>query len=188
MNSATTEHRSTDGKTPTSVMLLRNPLDFIAEDHLRLRTMCRELDRLAEDTQIEDCAIAVMIEYLKKELPLLLADEDQDLIPMVLSRAEPEDELPKLIARLVQEHAAIGSHLKAVTGGLAGVILATELSGQLRDAMRELASATRRHLILENAILLPLARARLSEEDLHELRSAMLQRRGLDGLFSTRSP
>ncbi len=185
MNSATTEHRSTDGKTPTSVMLLKDPLDFIAEDHFRLRTMCGELDRLAEETQIEDCAIAIMIEYLIKELPLLLADEDQDLIPMVLSRAEPEDELPKLVARLEKEHAAIGAHLESVNSGLASVILAKELSDQLRTAMRDLARATRRHLILENAILLPLAKARLTEEDLHELRSAMLRRRGLANLFST---
>ncbi|WP_299775853.1 hemerythrin domain-containing protein [uncultured Tateyamaria sp.] len=188
MNSATTEHRTTDGKTPTSVMLLRNPLDFIAEDHLRLRTMCGELDRLVEATGIEDGAITVMIENLNKELPLLLADEDHDLIPKVLSRAEPEDELPKLIERLEQEHAVISAHLKTATTGLAALVPATDMSDQLREAMRNLASATRRHLTLENAVLLPLARARLTKEDLHELRSATLRRRGLADLFSPQSP
>ncbi|OSQ49765.1 hemerythrin domain-containing protein [Marivita geojedonensis] len=185
MKSITTDQRSIDGKTPTNVMLLKNPLDFIAEDHLRLRAMSAELDRLAEATTIEGPAISEMIEYLEHELPLLLADEDDDLMPRILSRAEPEDELPKLAKRLEKEHSDISDHLKAVTSGLAGLALATSLSDTLRTSMIELANAARRHLILENAVLLPLAKARLTEEDLHALRSAMLKRRGLESLFAT---
>ncbi len=185
MKSTTTDHRSIDGKTPTSVMLLKNPLDFIAEDHLRLRAMCAELDRLAETTTIEGTAFTGMIEYLENELPLLLADEDDDLMPRILSRAEPEDELPKLAERLDKEHSAIADHLKAVTSGFAGLAPATSISDKLRTSMHDLADAARRHLILENAVLLPLAKARLTEDDLHALRSAMLKRRGLEGLFAT---
>lgn len=185
MKSITTDHRSIDGKTPTSVMLLKNPLDFIAEDHLRLRAMCIELDRLAETPIIEGPAISGMIEYLEHELPLLLSDEDDDLMPRILSRAEPEDELPKLVERLEKEHSEIAGHLKAVTSGLAGLALATSISDVLRTSMRDLADAARRHLILENAVLLPLAKARLTEEDLQALRSAMLKRRGLESLFAT---
>lgn len=185
MKSVTTDHRSIDGKTPTSVMLLKNPLDFIAEDHLRLRAMCAELDRLAETTTIEGAAISGLIEYLEHELPLLLSDEDDDLMPRLLSRAEPEDELPKLAKRLEKEHSEIADHLKAVTSGLAGLALATAMSDALRNSMRSLANAARRHLILENAVLLPFAKARLTEEDLRALRSAMLRRRGLENLFAS---
>ena len=185
MKNITSDHRSIDGKTPTSVMLLKNPLDFIAEDHLRLRAMCAELDRLAQTTTIEGPAISGVIEYLEHELPLLLADEDDDLMPRILSRAEPEDELPKLAKRLEKEHSKIADHLKAVTSGLAGLALATSKSDKLRTSMCDLADAARRHLILENAVLLPLAKARLTEEDLHALRSAMLKRRGLESLFAT---
>ncbi len=188
MKSITTDHRSIDGKTPTSVRLLNNPLDFIAEDHLRLRAMCAELDRLAETAAIEGTAISGMIEYLEQELPLLLADEDDDLMPRLLCRAEPEDELPKLAERLEKEHAEIADHLKSVTSGLASLALATSLSDVLRTSMIELANAARRHLILENAVLLPLAKARLTKEDLIALRSAMLKRRGLDNLFATSFP
>ncbi len=35
----------------------------------------------------------------------------------------------------------------------------------------------RRHLIVENAIVLPIAQARLTESDIVRLRSAMIQRR-----------
>lgn len=185
MKSITTDHHSIDGKTPTSVMLLKNPLDFIAEDHLRLRAMCAELDRLAEATVIEGPAISGVIEYLEHELPLLLADEDDDLMPRILSRAEPEDELPKLVKRLEKEHSKIAEHLNAVASGLAGLALATSISNALRTSMHDLADAARRHLILENAVLLPLAKARLTEDDLHALRTAMLKRRGLESLFAT---
>lgn len=185
MNSIASDHRTTDGRTPTSVMLLRNPLDFISEDHLRLRTMCAELDRLALTAAIEEPAIAEMLEYLTHELPLLLADEDDDLMPRVLSRAEPEDELPKLVERLEKEHAKIVDYLAAVTSGLSSLTRATHLAHDLRTAMRDLAHATRRHLILENAVLLPLAKARLTESDLDALRSGMLRRRGLEDVFAT---
>lgn len=185
MNTITTDHRSIDGKTPTSVLLLKNPLNFIAEDHLRLRTMCAELDRLTDTTTIEGAAISAMIEYLTHELPLLLSDEDDDLMPLVLARAEQEDELPKLAARLEEEHRKITDLLKAVTTGLSGLALTTSLTDDLRTAMREFTNAARRHVILENAVLLPLARTRLTEDDLHKLRAGMLKRRGLENLFST---
>ncbi|MEM9638030.1 MAG: hemerythrin domain-containing protein [Pseudomonadota bacterium] len=184
MNSLVIDHRTPDGKTPTSVMLLRNPLDFIAEDHLRLRTMCAEMDRLSQSAAIEPAAVSALIKYLKQELPRALADEDDDLMPRVLARAEPEDELPKLVKRLHGEHVEIAVQLAQVIRGLVALVLEPSMPLPLRDALRALAGMIRRHLILENAVLLPLARARLTEGDLHSLRSGMLKRRGLEDLFA----
>lgn len=183
MTTITTDHRTVDGKTPTSVLLLRTPLDFILEDHLRLRTQCAEMDRLSETTDIDACAVAALIEYLHYELPLLLADEDDDLMPLLAERALPDDELPKLAKRLENEHDAIAAHVARVESGLARLALHETMPAQLCEDLRALANASRRHLILENAVLLPLARARLTSKDLHRLRGAMLRRRGLDDLF-----
>jgi iron-sulfur cluster repair protein YtfE (RIC family) len=183
MKTDPTDHRTSDGKSPTSVQLLRNPIDFIAEDHLRLRTMCAEMDRLANATGPEADAIEGLFAYLTQELPALLADEDDDLMPLVLNRAEPEDELPRLARRLAKEHREIETHLREVVAGLVAVPGATTVADRLRDPLRCLAAATRRHLILENAILLPLARVRLRSADLDTLRKAMLRRRGLQDLF-----
>ena len=180
MKSVTPDHRSKDGKTPMHVLLLENPLDFITEDHLRLRTMCAKLDALTRNPSVDVTAAASMIEYLRTDLPLLLADEDEDLMPRVLLRAEADDELPKLARRLHQERCAISNLLGVVTSGLAALARPTPMSDQLRKAMRDLARAARRHLILENAVLLPLARTRLTQDDLDALRSHMLQRRKLD--------
>jgi iron-sulfur cluster repair protein YtfE (RIC family) len=183
MNDSITEYRNRDCRTPTNVRLLLNPIDFIAEDHLRLRAMCTELDRLAEAEPQEPDAMAEMQDYLTHELPALLDDEDVDLMPMVLARADPEDELPKLASRLAREHREIDRIRTAVRA-----CLATYASGDMDCAgfpqtLRSLAQAARRHLIFENAVLLPLARARLTHEDLIALRQAMLRRRGLQDVF-----
>lgn len=184
MNDDLVEHRTPDGKSPTSVQLLRSPIDFIAEDHLRLRTMCAEMDRLADAGGAEPDALAELRDYLTNELPLLLADEDHTLMPLVLERAQPEDELPKLVRRLEREHAEIEAHLGEVFSALSKTRAGTAVSEELRIGLRSLAAATRRHLFLENAVLLPLARARLTPPDLEGLRQKMLQRRGLGDLFA----
>ena len=36
------------GHEPTDLMLLSDPLDFIAEDHLRIRAVCETMDRIAQ--------------------------------------------------------------------------------------------------------------------------------------------
>lgn len=185
MNDNITSHRSSDGRTPTSAWLLRNPIDFIAEDHLRLRAMCAEMDRLADSETTERDEVSEIREYLTQELPALLADEDEDLMPLVLKRAEPEDELPKLARRLDREHREIDRLLNSVLAAFSGLSLGAVLSEETRQMLHDLAQATRRHLILENAVLLPLARVRMTEDDLVALRNAMLGRRGLQDLIST---
>ena len=187
MNSVAADHRTPDGKSPTSVWLLRNPLDFIAEDHLRLRTICADVDRLAHAGKAQPDEVAGLVQYLTQELPLLLADEDDDLLPWLLKRAEPEDELPKLAARLDAEHKVITEHLQRVVLGLEALDTSGAIPESLAAEMLVLANTTRRHLILENAVLIPLARARLSQDDLFSLRVAIQKRRGLEDLFETKS-
>ena len=46
--------------------------------------------------------------------------------------------------------------------------------------LRDFADRLRRHLIVENAIVLPIAQARLTEEHIVRLRNAMIQRRIAD--------
>jgi hemerythrin-like domain-containing protein len=55
----------------------------------------------------------------------------------------------------------------------------------VRTRLARFAGHARRHLILENAIILPFARLRLTRHDLETLRLRMMQRRGLDRLMET---
>jgi hemerythrin-like domain-containing protein len=45
------------------------------------------------------------------------------------------------------------------------------------DDLREFANRLRRHLLVENAIMLPFARIRLTNDDIVQLRNAMIRRR-----------
>jgi len=184
MTDSIIDYRTPDGKSPTDTRLLRSPIDFIAEDHLRLRTMCAQMDCLAAEARPGARDVVELCDYMRHELPLLLADEDEDLIPRVLDRAEPDDDLPKLARRLDDEHGEIERLAATLRGALCRSSGGVALSGALRKSLCDLAAAVRRHLILENAVLLPLARARLTYRDLCELRHAMLRRRGLHDLFS----
>jgi hypothetical protein len=57
----------------------------------------------------------------------------------------------------------------------------TTVTPQEAAAVTAFAAQERRHLIVENAIVLPLARVRLTPQDLETLRRRMLQRRRAAG-------
>ncbi len=170
-------------QSPTAHRLLGNPLDFIHEDHMRERTFCAALIDLAcTETAMADLA-GKIAEFLGQELPLHIADEEQDLFPLLRRRCMKEDEIGRVLERLHTDrrHAAINT--PTVLTILKKFAAGTELSGEDNAALSTFADHSRRHLILENAVILPLARVRLTSEDLDTLRLRMMQRRGLDRLM-----
>lgn len=184
MTSRTHPARRGDGLSPTDLRQIGDPLDFIAADHLRIRAMCGELDRLAGAAHLTADEAAAMLSFLTEELPLLVADEDEDLLPLLMRRSMPEDDMPRLKLRLDQEHTRIVANLPEVIGTFERL---AETGGAIDDLLvyrlSDFAGHMRRHLILENAILLPFARLRLTASDLETLTRRMLARRGLDRLM-----
>ena len=61
----------------------------------------------------------------------------------------------------------------------------SELSAEDRQVLTRFAGHVRRHLAAENAILLPIARARLTRRDLQKLSQQMRTRRGLPPVAET---
>mgnify|MGYP001270051647 CR=1 FL=1 len=176
--------RRGDGLSPTDPRLLGNPLDFLHGDHMREREICVMLDRIAAAESPDPDAAAHAAGFLAEELPLHFADEEEDLFPLLRQRCEPEDDIERALARLSADHVHAGAEtpdlvrlLRLVAEGDAG------LTPEDRSLLTRYASHARRHLILENAIVLPLARARLTRRDLDRMRMAMLHRRGLDRLI-----
>lgn len=178
----TANHTRNDGKASSlTVDLLDNPLNFIAEDHMREREICAIIDRLVvqEPPDKDDCG--QVITFLSKQLPQHLADEEIDLFPMMLKRCEPEDEIHKIIDRLLHDH----EHAFTDTPHIIMIlededVLRDGLSEEARAQMTAFATHARRHMIMENAIILPIARARLTKKDLKIMKQHMLERRGLD--------
>ncbi|NJN06311.1 MAG: hemerythrin domain-containing protein [Rhodobacteraceae bacterium] len=83
---------------------LDNPLDFIAEDHMREREVCAVIDRIVASASMEGAEFEQVLAFLEEELPQHLADEEIDLFPLMLKRCEAEDEIDTIIARLRSDH------------------------------------------------------------------------------------
>ena len=172
-------YRPTDGHAPTDMALLARPLDFILQDHYREREICGLLDKLALHGGCSGAELVNALGFLTRELPLHLEDEERDLFPLLRDRCPPEDEIGKVIDRLCRDHGHAGDDTPII------IALLSELNAEGREATHPEAASTaryaqhsRRHLVLENAVILPLARARLSLADLRGLGRSMARRRG----------
>lgn len=179
MNGQTRDLKRGECLSPTPPQLLENPLDFMHEDHLRERQICAMLDRIATEGMPERDDLKHVLVYLVQELPLHLADEEEDLFPLLRRACEPEDEIGRAIERLILDHGHAARNTPPVIADLKALIL----SGSAPDKEMEIrflrfSAQARRHLILENAIILPFARLRLTERDLQSLGLRMAKRRG----------
>lgn len=176
------QHRDwAHGLEPTDATLLDRPLDFIVEDHDRIRNMCALIEYILDRPETHPEIIAQVSDFVRAELPVLIGDEGEDLLPLMQRRCEPEDEIDRLRTRLDAEHDTAMyllpdalETLETLRAGHAGV---SEAGLHL---LRNFAAHLHRHLIFENAILIPLARARLTPDDISTLRMRMRARRGLD--------
>ena len=168
---------------PTAIVLLDKPLEVIHEDHLRARQICALIDEVARGSVPDNDTVSAIVCFVTRELPLHRKDEKEDLFPLLRRRCAPEDEIEKVIAKLLQDH----RHAHEETPRI--VVVLEDLAEQARaptedetELLLAHAAQSRRHLILENAIILPFARLRLTETDLDTLNIRMCQRRGLNSL------
>lgn len=158
------------------------PLDFILYEHLRHRVMCNALETLADAERFDAGPITRLAEFIRSDLTLHVADEEEVFFPMLRRRCLPEDEIEVALERMNREHAEdrdlsaqVRIHLlTAVTDGRP----LSAIPGAA-DALRQFAQNQRRHMMLENAVLIPLARRRLDEEDLAVLGARLAARRRL---------
>lgn len=170
-----------DCLSPTDPRLLGSPLDFIAEDHLRERQICALIDGMATAEQVDIANVENVLSFLGEELEAHHEDEEQGLFPMMRSRCEAEDEIDSVIDRLQSDHSSEETRVSKVKEVLQRALASGSAPDDSdRRLLTEFANHSRRHLIVENAIILPIARARLRAADLESLRIGMLRRRGLD--------
>ncbi|MBT7907313.1 MAG: hypothetical protein HN582_07465 [Marinovum sp.] len=166
---------------PIDLSLLDSPLDFMAEDHLRTRKICALIDQVAASNGTDHTDVKEVMFFLRDEFPLQMQDKTIDLFPMMHSRCKVSDEIDSILDRLQFDH---GEELE--TQPKLTAVLENLLAGQAEPRPKDwallvsFAKHVRRHLIVENAILLPIARARLSASDLGQLRDTMQQRRQLN--------
>ena len=162
--------------------LLGNPLEFFMADHLRQRAAFALIEQLATVDTLDRALATHVLDFLGTDMVAHVLDEEDDLFPLLRRRCEPEDDIEHVLGDLSAEHAADERIALEVRAGLAEALEAGCAAGDieyLRKRMLAFAYAESRHLALENGIILPLARARLTKDDLRDLSERMTKRRAV---------
>lgn len=169
-------------RIPDNVLL--EPIEYIFADHCRQADMCETLREFAAQhgTSVPDLTTAERILHcLDVELNLHIADEEMDLFPRLRARALPEDHFPDLLRLLSKEHERDRALSETVRNRLARIVQGDPQGNPepFRRAAVTLAASHLSHLNWENAVILPLARKRLTPDDLKAIGRAMALRRSI---------
>lgn len=169
--------RRDDGERPVSPS---DPIEFLLAEHLNHRRMCNALERLAEASDCDAPRITALLDFIRFDLTLHVIDEEEDVFPLLRRRCLPEDEVDIVLDRLGLEHAEDKSLSERARDVLNACLIARKPASEIEggaEALITFARHERRHLALENAVIIPLARRRLVGADLAALGERFLARR-----------
>ena len=159
----------------------RNPLDVIASAHAMQVQICDAMERIADGLpdEVDRRLCAQVASCLEFDLPLHHHDEEFALFPLLRKRALPEDGLDNILDRLVAEHSSDNDFASEIsealeTLGQGGRPENPEMLGYM---LRGFFERYRRHVQWENTLVMPLARLRLTPDDLDALQAKMNQNR-----------
>jgi len=144
-------------------------LHVIEQEHCAEICLCNMLERLADalpeplDTEIAPAGIETLRNCVRRHIIL----EEDYLYPMLMKRAKPGEFNEDFLALISREHASDESHAHEAADEMEeamslGLVPKPEMLGYMLRCFFE---ARRRHIAWENAIIIPLARLRLSESD-----------------------
>jgi hemerythrin-like domain-containing protein len=157
-----------------------DPIEFIHAEHLNHRRMCRALERLAEAEEFDAVRITALLDFIRFDLTLHVIDEEEDFFPMLRRRCLPDDQVAEVLDRLTLEHAedkALSIRARDVLNACLIVRKPPSAIDGGAEALLSFARHEMRHLTLENAVVVPLARRRFNSEDLRVLSNRLLARR-----------
>lgn len=169
---------------PLDLRLLGRPLDFITAEHYRLRAALTQLDWLARGSMGDGRRklAKALLRYFVEDYALHVADEETDFFPLLRQRCAGDGAFLASLETLAGEHRDDVARLAAVVAGLRGLTEAAqrdEISPDFAAGARAYTEALRRHIAWENAVLMPVARARLQSADLRRLAQRFAARRGV---------
>jgi len=145
-----------------------------------MREICDALDSFARARSPDPDRAGQGLRFLDADLAPHLRDETEDLFPLLRRRCPPEDDIARALVRIGTDLDAARDYLPKVRGILATCLDAMRVpTAPEADFLACFTRHTRRHLVAVKAILLPLARARLTPRDLQSLSLRMQARRGL---------
>jgi hemerythrin-like domain-containing protein len=169
---------------PLDLRLLARPLDFVVAEHYRLRAALTQLDWLARGSMGDGRRklAKALLRYFTEDYPLHVADEEADFFPLLRQRCADDASFIASLDTLGGEHREDAARLAAVVDGLRRLAEANqrdEIPPDFAAGARAYTEALRRHIAWENAVLMPVARARLQSADLRRLAQRFAARRGV---------
>ena len=169
-------------RIPDNILL--EPIEYLFADHCRQAVLCDAIHHFVAhffDAPPSSDRAAAILSCLEIEVSLHIADEELDLFPRLRARAQADDHFPELLRLLDKEH----DRDRALAGEVCADLTRLAQDQSLEDPARfcrsasALAASHLSHLEWENAVLLPLARLRLTNQDLNALGKAMAARRSI---------
>jgi hemerythrin-like domain-containing protein len=162
---------------PAAPALVAAPLDFFFAEHLRQRQLAKILTLIA-DGLINRRTIATVIAFIRTDLAQHILDEEISFFPFLRPLCHPEDNIDAILNLLAEEHRADESESETMIAILENMAKGGEPGDAARAGVRDFADRLRHHLALENGVLLPLARARMTSDALRLVAQSMAARRG----------
>lgn len=150
---------------------LVTPLEYIFADNFRCRVLCNLLSLIGSGREVGADVMSACRSFLLRDFLVHLADETQALFPLLLERTSVED---GVLAAVRRERPGF-----AVINRLAGALDQLPARGDgAAGLLSDFVSDERRHIAVENVVLLPMAKKRLRPSDLTWLTGVMRDHRG----------
>lgn len=157
------------------------PLETLCAAHQRKLELCNMLETIADELPTPDRALCMRAAALITiELPVHHADEDMGLFPLLRARCNPTDRIEPVLGQLSDEHMDDEANMEEIVTLLRRFAAGDAGGAQGASAgyaLRGFFEGQRRHIAWEEAVVMPLARARLSPSDLDTLSKRMAQNR-----------
>jgi hemerythrin-like domain-containing protein len=169
-----------DGETIARAADPRDALEFVLFEHMRHRQMCKALERLAEATEFDPARIAYLADFIRFDLTLHVIDEEEDFFPLLRQRCQPDDGIDEVLDQMTDEHAEDKVLSAEVRDLLNRCLIERKAPAAIAGGAETLLSFARhekRHMALENAVVIPFARRRLTAKDLSALGERFAARR-----------
>lgn len=167
---------------PLPPELVHEPLNWLFAEHYRHRQLCQLIERVGNATVLLRDEAQEILAFLRQDMPLHIIDEEDDLFPLLRRRCQPADELDALLGALAAEHRDDLEQAGTLIAVLERALSDGQAPGHSLETRRlftEFALHERRHIALENAVVLPIARLRLTALDLRSLSTRLAARRGV---------
>lgn len=155
-------------------------IEFLLSEHLNHRRMCRSLEELAVAQDFDALKITALVDFIRFDLTLHVIDEEEDVFPLLRRRCLPEDDIEEILDRLAAEHAQDKTLSERARDVLNACLIVRRPPHAIEggaETLRAFAHHERRHLALENAVIIPLARRRLNAADIEMLGRRFVARR-----------